>query len=170
MVEILITPASFSSWLCGRRLARPDAVLPSPGGTHLGLHEEDCLHPGLRPSLAGGLLELSHMVSLLDLRAGGGALGSERPPVFTQEPDFFPRHLQRFWGASGHFWQAQWERLLLTFEGKEWILFVTGELPRPPAPRAWVHDCSSFPDGLFSTLGLLSSLLQGIRTSSLSQW
>lgn len=42
---------------------------------------------------------------------------------------FSPRHLQRFWGASGHFWQAQWERLLLTYEGKEWILFVTGELP-----------------------------------------
>uniref|UniRef100_A0A2K6V6Z1 Fatty acid hydroxylase domain containing 2 n=1 Tax=Saimiri boliviensis boliviensis TaxID=39432 RepID=A0A2K6V6Z1_SAIBB len=32
-------------------------------------------------------------------------------------------HLQRFWGASGYFWQAQWERLLTTFEGKEWILF-----------------------------------------------
>uniref|UniRef100_G3T2W7 Fatty acid hydroxylase domain containing 2 n=1 Tax=Loxodonta africana TaxID=9785 RepID=G3T2W7_LOXAF len=32
-------------------------------------------------------------------------------------------HLQRFWGASGFFWQAQWERLLSTFEGKEWILF-----------------------------------------------
>ncbi|XP_023569030.1 fatty acid hydroxylase domain-containing protein 2 isoform X1 [Octodon degus] len=35
-------------------------------------------------------------------------------------------HLQRFWGASGHFWQAQWERLLWNFEGKEWILFITG--------------------------------------------
>nr|KAF6479937.1 fatty acid hydroxylase domain containing 2 [Molossus molossus] len=35
-------------------------------------------------------------------------------------------HLQRFWGASGCFWQAQWERLLFMFEGKQWILFVTG--------------------------------------------
>uniref|UniRef100_H0XG30 Fatty acid hydroxylase domain containing 2 n=1 Tax=Otolemur garnettii TaxID=30611 RepID=H0XG30_OTOGA len=34
-------------------------------------------------------------------------------------------HLQRFWGASGYFWQAQWERLLSTYEGKEWILFIT---------------------------------------------
>ncbi|KAF6081121.1 fatty acid hydroxylase domain containing 2 [Phyllostomus discolor] len=33
-------------------------------------------------------------------------------------------HLQRFWGASGHFWQAQWERLLFAFEGKEWILYM----------------------------------------------
>lgn len=24
----------------------------------------------------------------------------------------FPRHLQRFWGASGDFWQALWDRLL----------------------------------------------------------
>ncbi|XP_048190240.1 fatty acid hydroxylase domain-containing protein 2 [Perognathus longimembris pacificus] len=34
--------------------------------------------------------------------------------------------LQRFWGASGYFWQAQWEKILSTFEGKEWILFFTG--------------------------------------------
>ncbi|XP_006894793.1 PREDICTED: fatty acid hydroxylase domain-containing protein 2 [Elephantulus edwardii] len=33
-------------------------------------------------------------------------------------------HLQRFWGASGFFWQAQWEKLLSAFEGKEWILFT----------------------------------------------
>ncbi|XP_051023231.1 fatty acid hydroxylase domain-containing protein 2-like [Acomys russatus] len=35
-------------------------------------------------------------------------------------------HLQTFWGASGHFWQTQWENLLSTFEGKEWILFIIG--------------------------------------------
>uniref|UniRef100_A0A2K6FV53 Fatty acid hydroxylase domain containing 2 n=1 Tax=Propithecus coquereli TaxID=379532 RepID=A0A2K6FV53_PROCO len=35
-------------------------------------------------------------------------------------------HLQRFWGASGYFWQAQWERLLSTYEGKEWILYIIG--------------------------------------------
>lgn len=150
----------------GAGLPGPDAVLSSPGGAHLGLHAEDRLHPGLRPSPAGGLLELRHMVSLLDLRAGGGGLGSERPPVFTQEPDFSLRHLQRFWGASGHFWQAQWERLLLTFEGKEWILFVTGELPR----ELGVTTLVPFPKVLFFTLGLRGSLLQGIRTSRLSQW
>nr|XP_048293714.1 fatty acid hydroxylase domain-containing protein 2 isoform X2 [Myodes glareolus] len=35
-------------------------------------------------------------------------------------------HLQRFWGASGYFWQTQWEKLLSTFEGNEWILFFIG--------------------------------------------
>ncbi|XP_061007792.1 fatty acid hydroxylase domain-containing protein 2 [Dama dama] len=35
-------------------------------------------------------------------------------------------HLQRFWGVSGYFWQAQWERLLSTFEGKEWLLYILG--------------------------------------------
>lgn len=46
-------------------LLGPDTFLSSPGGTYLGLHEEDSFHPGLWPSLACGLLELSHMVSLL---------------------------------------------------------------------------------------------------------
>ncbi|XP_008070910.1 fatty acid hydroxylase domain-containing protein 2 [Carlito syrichta] len=40
-------------------------------------------------------------------------------------------HLQRFWGASGYFWQAQWEKLLTTFEGKEWILFIIGATQLP---------------------------------------
>ncbi|XP_040129022.1 fatty acid hydroxylase domain-containing protein 2 isoform X3 [Ictidomys tridecemlineatus] len=40
-------------------------------------------------------------------------------------------HLQRFWGASGYFWQAQWERLLSTFEGKELILFIVGTTQVP---------------------------------------
>ncbi|XP_052614363.1 fatty acid hydroxylase domain-containing protein 2-like [Peromyscus californicus insignis] len=35
-------------------------------------------------------------------------------------------HLQRFWGASGYFWQTQWEKLLSTFEGNEWMLFLIG--------------------------------------------
>ncbi|XP_044520412.1 fatty acid hydroxylase domain-containing protein 2 isoform X1 [Gracilinanus agilis] len=35
-------------------------------------------------------------------------------------------HLQKFWGASGHFWQTQWEKLLSTFAEKEWILFCLG--------------------------------------------
>ena len=38
---------------------------PPLGGTHLGLHEEGGFHPGLRPSLADGPLELRHRVSLL---------------------------------------------------------------------------------------------------------
>ncbi|XP_059030102.1 fatty acid hydroxylase domain-containing protein 2 isoform X3 [Mustela lutreola] len=42
-----------------------------------------------------------------------------------------PRHLQRFWGASGYFWQAQWERLLSTFEGKEWALYIIGATQVP---------------------------------------
>lgn len=40
---------------------------------------------------------------------------------------FLPRHLQRFWGASGHFWQTQWEVLLSAFEGKEWMLYLLGK-------------------------------------------
>lgn len=31
---------------------------------------------------------------------------------FTQF--FLNRHLQRFWGASGDFWQAGWDRILDT--------------------------------------------------------
>ncbi|XP_031208192.1 fatty acid hydroxylase domain-containing protein 2 [Mastomys coucha] len=37
-------------------------------------------------------------------------------------------HLQRFWGASGYFWQTHWEKLLSTFEGNEWILYIIGEV------------------------------------------
>ncbi|XP_038943139.1 fatty acid hydroxylase domain-containing protein 2 isoform X4 [Rattus norvegicus] len=33
---------------------------------------------------------------------------------------------QRFWGASGDFWQTRWETLLSTFEGNEWILYIIG--------------------------------------------
>ena len=72
---------------------------------------------------------------------------------------FLSRHLQRFWGASGYFWQAQWERLLSTFEGKEWLLYILGEIPRPPALRVWVHGYSLILFLLFSTLGLLSLFL-----------
>uniref|UniRef100_A0A8I5ZS99 Fatty acid hydroxylase domain containing 2 n=1 Tax=Rattus norvegicus TaxID=10116 RepID=A0A8I5ZS99_RAT len=37
-----------------------------------------------------------------------------------------PRYPQRFWGASGDFWQTRWETLLSTFEGNEWILYIIG--------------------------------------------
>ncbi|XP_004696805.1 fatty acid hydroxylase domain-containing protein 2 [Echinops telfairi] len=40
-------------------------------------------------------------------------------------------HLQKFWGASGCFWQTQWEKLLSTFEGKEWLLYVIGATQVP---------------------------------------
>ncbi|XP_015103933.1 fatty acid hydroxylase domain-containing protein 2 isoform X1 [Vicugna pacos] len=40
-------------------------------------------------------------------------------------------HIQRFWGASGCFWQAQWERLLSTCEGQEWILYILGAIQVP---------------------------------------
>lgn len=40
-------------------------------------------------------------------------------------------HLQRFWGASGHFWQTQWEALLSAFEGKEWVLYFIGATQVP---------------------------------------
>lgn len=83
---------------------------------------------------------------------------------------FPPRHLQRFWGASGHFWQAQWEKLLLTFEGKEWVLFVTGELPRRPALRAWLHDYCSFSDGLVLYFGTSQLIITRNKDLSLSQW
>lgn len=85
----------------GAGLPGPDAVLSSAGGTHLGLHAEDRLHPGLRPSPAGGLLELRHMVSLSDRRAGGGGLRSEHPPAFTQEPGFLPKASSEILGC---FW------------------------------------------------------------------
>ncbi|XP_021067384.2 fatty acid hydroxylase domain-containing protein 2 [Mus pahari] len=35
-------------------------------------------------------------------------------------------HLQRFWDASGYFCQTQWEKLLSTFGGYEWILYYIG--------------------------------------------
>ncbi|XP_030066989.1 fatty acid hydroxylase domain-containing protein 2-like isoform X2 [Microcaecilia unicolor] len=35
-------------------------------------------------------------------------------------------HLQRFWGASGDFWQAQWGKLHHYFGGNEWELFFLG--------------------------------------------
>jgi fatty acid hydroxylase domain-containing protein 2 len=36
------------------------------------------------------------------------------------------RHLQRFWGASGDFWQAHWDRLLDHFGEDEFAFWVFG--------------------------------------------
>ena len=44
----------------------------------------------------------------------------------------WPRHLQRFWGASGDFWQDLWTRLYLQYEGHPASLFYLGESRRPP--------------------------------------
>ncbi|XP_029439989.1 fatty acid hydroxylase domain-containing protein 2 [Rhinatrema bivittatum] len=40
-------------------------------------------------------------------------------------------HLQRFWGASGYFWQAQWGKVHHYFGGSEWALFSLGALLIP---------------------------------------
>nr|XP_060621505.1 fatty acid hydroxylase domain-containing protein 2 [Anolis sagrei ordinatus]XP_060621506.1 fatty acid hydroxylase domain-containing protein 2 [Anolis sagrei ordinatus]XP_060621507.1 fatty acid hydroxylase domain-containing protein 2 [Anolis sagrei ordinatus]XP_060621508.1 fatty acid hydroxylase domain-containing protein 2 [Anolis sagrei ordinatus]XP_060621509.1 fatty acid hydroxylase domain-containing protein 2 [Anolis sagrei ordinatus]XP_060621510.1 fatty acid hydroxylase domain-containing len=35
-------------------------------------------------------------------------------------------HLQKFWGASGFFWQTQWEKLYHLLGGNEWAIFILG--------------------------------------------
>ncbi|XP_074865870.1 fatty acid hydroxylase domain-containing protein 2 isoform X2 [Carettochelys insculpta] len=35
-------------------------------------------------------------------------------------------HLQKFWGASGDFWQAQWEKVYQLLGGNEWAIFLLG--------------------------------------------
>ncbi|XP_069510066.1 fatty acid hydroxylase domain-containing protein 2 [Ambystoma mexicanum] len=40
-------------------------------------------------------------------------------------------HLQRFWGASGYFWQVQWGKLHTFYGGSEWALFSLGTLVIP---------------------------------------
>ncbi|XP_051955324.1 fatty acid hydroxylase domain-containing protein 2 [Xyrauchen texanus] len=40
-------------------------------------------------------------------------------------------HLQRFWGASGDFWQTQWMKLQVIFSGNEPALFFIGTMLVP---------------------------------------
>nr|XP_015205200.1 PREDICTED: fatty acid hydroxylase domain-containing protein 2 [Lepisosteus oculatus] len=40
-------------------------------------------------------------------------------------------HLQRFWGASGDFWQTQWTKLHLLLGGNEWALFFVATMVVP---------------------------------------
>jgi len=40
-------------------------------------------------------------------------------------------HLQRFWGASGDFWQDQWTKLYVMYEGREAALFFSGTMTVP---------------------------------------
>lgn len=43
----------------------------------------------------------------------------------------YSRHLQRFWGASGDFWQAQWDRLLDVIGEDPFTLWAYGRyIPR----------------------------------------
>uniref|UniRef100_A0A8C4SAE8 Fatty acid hydroxylase domain containing 2 n=1 Tax=Erpetoichthys calabaricus TaxID=27687 RepID=A0A8C4SAE8_ERPCA len=42
-------------------------------------------------------------------------------------------HFQRFWGASGDFWQTLWGMLYNYFGGNEWVLFFLGTMIIPTA-------------------------------------
>lgn len=42
--------------------------------------------------------------------------------------DLIPRHLQRFWGASGDFWQDLWTKLYVAYEGHDQALFYLGKV------------------------------------------
>ncbi|KAB7499172.1 Fatty acid hydroxylase domain-containing protein 2 [Armadillidium nasatum] len=46
--------------------------------------------------------------------------------IFAALSNTLTYHLQRFWGASGNFWQHQWENILLTFGDDSFNLFVYG--------------------------------------------
>ncbi|XP_068134401.1 fatty acid hydroxylase domain-containing protein 2 [Hyperolius riggenbachi] len=48
-------------------------------------------------------------------------------------------HLQRFWGASGDFWQAQWTKLHNYYGGNELILFCLGAMAVPTL-FFWVYN------------------------------
>ncbi|KAF6725169.1 Fatty acid hydroxylase domain-containing protein 2 [Oryzias melastigma] len=48
-------------------------------------------------------------------------------------------HLQKFWGASGDFWQNQWTKLYLAFEGREASLFYMGTMLAPTL-AFWVSN------------------------------
>ncbi|XP_042310815.1 fatty acid hydroxylase domain-containing protein 2 [Sceloporus undulatus] len=40
-------------------------------------------------------------------------------------------HLQKFWRASGFFWQTQWETLYNLLGGNEWAIFILGPVLTP---------------------------------------
>ncbi|XP_053318941.1 fatty acid hydroxylase domain-containing protein 2 [Spea bombifrons] len=48
-------------------------------------------------------------------------------------------HLQRFWGASGDFWQSQWERLYSYYNGNELALFCLGSMVIPSL-SFWMYN------------------------------
>lgn len=66
------------------------------------------------------------------------------------------RHLQRFWGASGDFWQDLWTKLYVAYEGHDQALFYLGKVVL--FTLSWVR-----------VLGLWNgSLFHNVRTSSCS--
>ena len=40
---------------------------------------------------------------------------------------FVSRHLQKFWGASGDFWQRNWEYIYDKYDGDQYSLAFVGE-------------------------------------------
>ncbi|KAM8973312.1 fatty acid hydroxylase domain-containing protein 2 [Pelodytes ibericus] len=48
-------------------------------------------------------------------------------------------HLQRFWGASGDFWQAQWGKLHSSYGGNELALFCLGTMVIPSL-SFWMYN------------------------------
>uniref|UniRef100_A0A8C8VFU0 Fatty acid hydroxylase domain containing 2 n=1 Tax=Pelusios castaneus TaxID=367368 RepID=A0A8C8VFU0_9SAUR len=48
-------------------------------------------------------------------------------------------HLQKFWGASGDFWQAQWEKVHQLLGGNEWALFLLGTALVPSLVYWWFN-------------------------------
>uniref|UniRef100_T1JK58 Fatty acid hydroxylase domain-containing protein n=1 Tax=Strigamia maritima TaxID=126957 RepID=T1JK58_STRMM len=46
--------------------------------------------------------------------------------IFAAACNTITWHLQRFWGASGDFWQRQWDKVYYKFDGDEFYIFVIG--------------------------------------------
>lgn len=67
-----------------------------------------------------------------DIRTGLGfsrkkSLNDTKVVYLTFDCDSSCRHLQRFWGASGDFWQDLWTKLYVKFEGHDAALFYFGK-------------------------------------------
>lgn len=69
------------------------------------------------------LLKMRHELQLWC----GEIICADRSSPFVVLPfAFSSRHLQRFWGASGDFWQDLWTKLYVVFEGHDAALFYFG--------------------------------------------
>lgn len=83
-------------------------------------------------SLSGG----TDTQSLVTILRPVGSRTEQRPTRYKdgrgnlQTLSFYlvPRHLQRFWGASGDFWQNFWTKLYVAFEGHDEALFYLGKV------------------------------------------
>ncbi|KAJ6667846.1 hypothetical protein lerEdw1_016167, partial [Lerista edwardsae] len=78
----------------------------------LGLYEDNCVYPGSCPACICCFHKLSHMV-----RSSCHMVRSW--------------HLQEFWGASGFFWQTQWENLHHMLGGNELAIYLLGVVVIP---------------------------------------